>query len=174
MTKIKLICRSLLATLLLTACGGKGSGSGPASGLSIQGNWTIATTSASGDSTLQISLVSSACSVTTPIGTFTVHLPDQQVCFIADNNTGQGSISRVGAFIYPPQGVLAGVPSNPIYPGTNYLLDLLFVEAGQLGDFAVFDGAGSVNADGTMTGTFTCDPGTPVCSGISGTFSGTQ
>jgi hypothetical protein len=172
MTKTKLICTSLLATLFLPACGGKGPGS--PSGLSIQGSWTIATASASGDSTLQVSLVSSTCSVTTPIGTFTVHLPDQQVCFIADSNTGQGSIGGVGAFIYPPQGVLVGVPSNPIYPGTNYLLNLLFVEANQFGDFAVFDGTGSVNADGTMIGTFICDPGTPVCSGISGTFSGSQ
>ncbi len=167
--KIKLMLVSLLSTLLAAACGGGQSGS--EAKLSIQGTWTINSASVSGDSTLRATIVPSACSVTTPVGTFTVQGPS---CFIADNNTGQGSISGTGQFIYPPQGVLLGVPYNPVpvTEGSTVPVDLLFVEADQFGDFAVFDGTGTISVGSTMSGTWTCVPQTPVCLGDSGTFSG--
>jgi hypothetical protein len=94
-------------------------------------------------------------------------------CFIADDNTGQGSISGTGQFFYPPQGVLVGSSTNPIPSDSTAAINLLFVEADRYGDVAVFDGNGSVS-NGAITGTWACDPGTPVCTGVGGTFSGSQ
>lgn len=101
-------------------------------------------------------------------GTFTVEGP---ACFIADNNTGQGSISGTGSFIYPPAAVLIGVAANPAT--ANAPIDLLFAEADQFGDAAVFGGTGTVS-NRTITGTWACNPNSPVRFGLSGTFSGTQ
>jgi hypothetical protein len=90
----------------------------------IEGSWTITATETGGsNSVFNVALVSSACSVATPIGTFTVQGP---ACFIADDDTGQGSISGTGNFFYPPAGVLLGVPSNPASP--NASIDLLFAK----------------------------------------------
>jgi hypothetical protein len=94
-------------------------------------------------------------------------------CFIADNNTGQGSITGTGQFIYPPQGVLVGSSASAVSAGTSATIDLLFVEANQYGDVAVFDGNGTIN-NGTMTGTWVCNTNSPNCFGLSGTFSGSQ
>lgn len=62
---------------------------------SLQGMWTVTGKlgSQAGSGTYQVSLVSSPCSVTTTVGTFSMPGP---VCFIANNNTGQGSISGSG------------------------------------------------------------------------------
>jgi hypothetical protein len=108
--------------------------------------------------------------VSTPVGTFTVQGPS---CFIADDNTGQGTISGTGNFFYPPQGLLAGVPYNPTPSNGSATVDLLFVEADQFGDIAVANGIGTVT-NGTIAGTWTCNPDTPICTGLSGTFSGTK
>jgi len=141
------------------------------SNTSIPGSWSIVTTESEGsNNTLQVSLVSSACSVSTPVGTFTVQGPS---CFIADDNTGQGTISGTGNFFYPPQGLLAGVPYNPTPSNGSATVDLLFVEADQFGDIAVANGIGTVT-NGTIAGTWTCNPDTPICTGLSGTFSGTK
>ena len=164
---ITILAASILLLALTIGCGGSKSGSAKTS---IQGNWSVTTTDNTDGlhSVLQTTLVSSACTVSTPIGTFTVQGP---TCFIADNNTGQGSVSGTGSLIYPPQGVLVGVPANPA--PDNSSLNLLFVEADQFGDAAVFEGKGTV-ASGTMTGTWSCDSNSPICSGLNGTFSGTQ
>jgi hypothetical protein len=162
----------LLVGMLLSSCGSSSSqqpSPNSNSTTNIEGSWTITATEAGGsNSVFNVALVSSACSVGTPIGTFTVQGP---ACFIADDNTGQGSISGTGNFIYPPAGVLLGVPANPA--SANASLDLLFAEGNQFGDAAVFGGTGTVS-NGTITGTWSCNPGSPVCLGLSGTFSGTQ
>jgi hypothetical protein len=160
-------CMFLLA--LIAGCGG-GSSNYISPPPGVQGNWTVTTADdTNGDqSKLQATLVSSPCSVTTPIGTFTVQGP---VCVIADNNTGQGSVTGTGDLFYPPQGVLMGVNFNP--PPANSSLDLLFVEADSLGNVAVFDGVGIVNNE-VITGTWTCNVNSPGCAGLSGTFTATH
>jgi hypothetical protein len=161
----------VLAGMLLVSCGSNSSnGSQQAnSTTNIQGTWAITAAESGGSSSVfNVTLVSSPCSVATPIGTFTVQGPS---CFIADDNTGQGSISGTGSFFYPPQGVLIGVPANPASSSAS--IDLLFAEADQFGDAAVFGGTGTVS-NGTLTGTWSCNVNSPVCSGLSGTFSGTQ
>lgn len=166
--RLKLITVLALA-LLLSGCNAtKQAGSQPST-TDVQGNWVItASEVGSPNSVFTLSLVTSPCNVTAPIGTFTVQGP---ACFIADNDTGQGSISGTGSFFYPPQGVLMGVSQNPS-PG-NAAVNLLFVEADQFGDAVVFDGSGTVNGK-VITGKWTCDPNSPVCSGLSGTFTGTE
>ena len=166
----------LLAVIATVGCGGGSKNSTGGNGqngtsTSIHGAWTIvATEVGTPNSTFQVTLVSSACSVATPIGTFTVQGP---TCFIADDGTGQGSISGTGNFIYPPQGVLIGIASSPVPANTSATVDLLFAEADRLGDAAVFSANGTV-INGTMSGTWVCNPNSPVCAGESGTFTGTK
>lgn len=83
----------LILTLLIFAGGCNSSSSKKAGGTSMQGTWTVTgnvSGSQSGSGTYQVALVSSPCKVTTPVGTFSVQGPS---CFIANNNSGQGSIS---------------------------------------------------------------------------------
>jgi hypothetical protein len=167
MRKLFVILASLSVVMSLSSCGSSSSGNSTST-TKMQGKWTITATGTSSSSVFSATLVSSPCSVATPIGTFTVVEP---VCFIADDNTGQGSISGTGTFIYPPQGVLIGVPANPA--SGNASLELLFAEADQFGDAAVFGGTGTVS-NGTITGTWSCNPSSPACLGLSGTFSGKQ
>lgn len=163
----------ILFMACLIGCGSSKSNDNGQNGTatSIHGSWTITTTE-NGETpgTIQTTLISSTCSVSTPVGAFTVQGPN---CFIADDNSGQGSISGSGTFFYPPQGVLVGVPTSPVAADSSVPVDLLFVEADQYGDVAVFNGNGTI-INGTMTGTWTCNSASPVCSGLSGTFSGTK
>jgi len=160
----------VILVLLIALAIGCSSGQNGAN-TSALGSWSIVTTENGGSNgTLQVSLVSSACSVSTPVGAFTVQGPS---CFIADDNTGQGTISGSGNFFYPPQGVLVGVPYNPIPANNSATVDVLFVEADQFGDIAVFNGSGTVT-NGSLTGTWTCNADSPACAGLSGTFSGTK
>ncbi len=69
------------------------------------------------------------------------------------------------------QGVLIGVPSNPVPAGAT--LNLLFVAGDKNGNVVEGIGSGTVTK-GTMTGTGSCSPNTPMCQGVSGTFSGTH
>jgi len=62
------------------------------------------------------------------------------------------------------------VPSNPV--PANGTFNLLFVLGDQNGNLVEFTGGTVVT--GTMTGTGSCSPSTPMCQGVSGTFSGTQ
>jgi hypothetical protein len=119
--------------------------------------------------TYQVILVSSPCSVTTPVGTFSVQGP---VCFIANNNTGDGSISGTGlpsTSKNDGQGVLIGVPANPV--PANATANLLFVTADG-SNFVEFTGSGTVT-NGKLTGTGSCSADTPVCQGVSVTLTGT-
>ena len=166
--------RILIFVLLVFATGcssTKNAGSGPTT--SMPGTWTVTGNLGSqggGSSTYQVSLVSSPCSVTTPVGMFSVQGP---VCFTANNNSGQGSISGTGiptSTKSTGQGVLLGVAANPV--PANGTFNLIFVAGDASGVVVEFTGSGTVS-NGTMTGTGSCSSSTPVCQGISGTFSGT-
>src|SRR5262249_18631880 len=65
----------------------------------------------------------------------------------------------------------ARVPSNPV--PDNAIINMLFVAGENNGNFAEFTGSGSV-ANGKMTGTGSCSPSTPICQGVSATFSGNK
>jgi len=94
------------------------------------------------------------------------------VCFTANNNAGQGSISGTGlpsTSKNTGQGVLLGVAANPV--PANGTFNLLFVAGDAGGNFVEFTGSGTVS-NGTMTGTGSCSSSTPLCQGMSGTFSG--
>ena len=165
----RILMLMLLLLVFVAGCSSsKSSGGGP--GTSMQGTWTVTGNlgSQGGPGTYQVALVSSPCSVITPVGTFSVQGP---VCFIANNNTGQGSISGTGlpsSSKNTGQGVLIGVPSNPVPADATF--NLLFV-SDKNGNVVEFTGSGTV-ANGTMTGTGSCSPSTPMCQGVSATFSG--
>lgn len=166
-----LLCSLLVVAALLASCGSSSSssGSGSQTTTAFAGNWIItATETGTSGSVFTVTLVSSPCSVATPIGTFTVTGP---TCFIADDNSGQGSISGSGSFFYPPQGVLLGAAVSPA--SNNSSIDLLFAEADSFGDAAVFSGLGAVSSN-TITGSWSCNVNSPICLGRSGTFSGTR
>ncbi len=63
------------------------------------------------------------------------------------------------------------MPSNPVAAGATF--NLLFVAADGNGNVVEFTGSGTVT-NGTLTGTGSCSPSTPMCQGLSGTFSGNQ
>jgi len=161
----------LISLVFATGCGSsKSSGSGATT--AIPGTWTVTGNLASqgGSGTYQVLFVSSPCSVTTPVGMFSVQGP---VCFIASNNTAQGSISGTGlpsTAKNTGQGVLIGVAANPV--PANGTINVLFVAGDASGNFVEFTGSGTVS-NGTMTGTGSCSASTPLCQGMSGTFSGT-
>jgi hypothetical protein len=90
-------------------------------------------------------------------------------CYLADNSTGRGSVSGTGSFIYPPEGVLIG--QAPFSANNPVALTIFFIEKDTIGNVAEFDANGTLTASG-MSGTWTCDPMSTVCSGMSGTFSG--
>jgi hypothetical protein len=164
----------LILILIAFAAGcssSKNAGSGPAT--SMEGTWTVTGNlgSQGGSSTYQVVFVSSPCSVTSPVGTFSVQGP---VCFIANNNTGQGSISGTGlpsSSKNTGQGVLIGVASNPVPASGTF--NLLFVSGDASGNFVEFTGSGTVG-NGTLTGTGSCSSSTPICQGLSGTFSANE
>jgi hypothetical protein len=181
---MKTLCRlfgGLLVGLsfVLAGCGG-GSSSSSGSGshaLEISGGWTI---NVEGGNTLTANLVPSPCQVTTPIGTFSVYTDASltllaTTCFIADDNNGQGSISGTGQFFYPPQGVLLGVQADPVPANGSGPIGGLFVEADSLGDYAIFNANGTAQASSkSISGGFACNPVSPNCAGIAGTFTGTR
>jgi hypothetical protein len=170
--------RALILSLVVFAAGcnssnNAGGSSGKPSGTSMQGIWTVTATATAtgvcGLGTYKLTLVSSPCSVTTPVGVFSVQGP---ACFIANNNSGQGSISGTGLpsnLKATGQGVLIGVPPNPVPSGST--LNLLFVARNNSG-FVEFTGSGTVGS-GTMKGTGSCSSSTPICQGVTGTFSAT-
>jgi hypothetical protein len=166
--------KRILILILLVFAGGCSStkNAGAGAETSMLGAWTVTGNlgSQGGPGTYQVSLVSSPCSVTTPVGMFSVQGP---VCFIASNNSGQGSISGSGlpsTSKNTGQGVLIGVAANPV--PANGTFNLLFVAGDASGNFVEFTGSGTV-AGGTMTGTGSCSASTPLCQSLSGTFSGT-
>lgn len=167
---MKRISILILLAFAVGCSSAKNAGSGAMT--SMPGMWTVTGKLGShgGPGTYQVSLVSSPCSVTTPVGMFSVQGP---VCFIANNNSGQGSISGSGlpgTSKNTGQGVLIGVAVNPV--PANGTFNLLFVAGDAIGNFVEFTGSGTVS-NGKMTGTGSCSANTPMCQGMSGTFSGT-
>ncbi len=170
----------LILIVLAAGCGSNKTGSRQ-SGTSIDGMWGVSATATSpgnfgfqcpqdcGPGTYQVAFVSSPCNVTTPVGPFSVEGP---TCFIANNNSGQGSISGTGLSTTnknTQQGILIGVSSNPVPDGGTF--NLLFVAGDKNGNFVEGTASGTVSK-GSMTGTGSCSSNTPVCQGVSGTFSG--
>ena len=167
--------RLVILILVVFAAGCSSTKNSGGSGTSMQGMWTVtgnvSSQLGSESGTYQVALVSSPCSVTSPVGTFTV---DGPVCFIANNNSRQGSISGKGLLSSAKntgEGILIGVPSNPV-PG-DATINLLFVLGDANGNVVEFTGSGTVT-NGTMTGTGSCSTNTPTCQGMSATFSGTE
>jgi hypothetical protein len=163
----------LILIAFAAGCSNSSKNAGGGSGTSMQGMWTVTGNlgSQGGSGTYQVEFVPSPCSVTTPVGAFSVQ---GTVCFIANNNAGQGSISGSGLLSSSKntgEGVLIGLPSNPV--PANATVNLLFVVGDSSLTFAEFTGSGTVG-NGTMTGTGSCSPSTPMCQGVSATFSGTQ
>src|SRR5580698_3714159 len=133
----------LIVIVCSVGCSSNSSKSTAGSNTSMQGTWNATGSlsgSQSGSGTYQVSLVSSPCSVTTPVGSFSVQGP---VCFIANNNTAQGSISGSGlpsSSKNTGQGVLIGVAANPV--PANGTFNLLFVAGDAIGNFIEFTGSG--------------------------------
>jgi hypothetical protein len=168
------MARILILILILFAAGCSSTkSSGGGQGTTIQGTWAVTgNLSPQGVSgTYQVTFVSSPCSVTSPVGSFSVEGP---VCFIANNNSAQGSISGKGLLASAKntgEGVLIGASANPV--PDNSTLSLLFVLGEANGSFVEFTGSATV-ASGKMTGTGSCSTDTPMCQGMSATFSGTS
>ena len=171
MKRTSILISTLILTMLAAGCSSSSkSQSGP--GTSMLGTWSVTGNlgTMSGNETYQVVLVSSPCSVVSPVGTFSVQGP---VCFIANNNSGQGSISGKGLLSNANntgEGVLIGVAANPV-PASGSM-NLLFVLGESNGTFVEFTGSGTVS-NGTMTGSGSCSTDTPVCQGTSATFTGT-
>jgi len=158
---------SLILILIVFAAGCNSNSTGGGPGTSMQGTWTATgnLTTQSAVRTYQVALVSSPCSVTTPVGTFSVQ---GHACFTANNNTGQGSISGAGiGSSSKGQGVLIGVSANPVPAGGAF--NLVFVAGDGNGNFIEFTGSGTIS-NGMATGTGSCSPNTPACAGDSATF----
>ena len=163
--------RILILTLIVFVAGCNSAHNAGAKATSMQGTWTVNGTAdsdaQSGSVTCQVALISSSGSGNTPVGTFSVQGP---VCFIANNNSGQGSISGTGlpgTSKNNGQGVLVGTASNPV--PANATVNLLFV-AESNGTLLQFTGTATV-ANGTMKGSGSCSTSTPVCQGATATFS---
>jgi hypothetical protein len=166
----------MLIALIVFASGCSSStNSMKASGTPMTGTWAVTGSGqctpscGSPSGTYTVVLVSSPCSVTTPLGPFSVEGP---VCFIANNNSGNGSISGTGLPTTSKnngQGVLIGVPADPVPSGAT--ANLLFVAAFG-SNFVEFTGSGKVT-NKTLSGTGSCDTSTPACQGVSVTFSAT-
>lgn len=151
---------------------------GTVSGTSMdQGTWTVtgnlqcAVCGSSAPKTYKVVFVTSPCTVTTPVGAFSVQGP---ACFVANNNTGKGSISGTGIPNSPEgaggNGVLIGAPSNPV--PTNATINMIFV-SGSKHDLVEFIGNATI-ANGKVTGTGSCSANTPICQDAIATFSGIQ
>jgi hypothetical protein len=83
------------------------------------------------------------------------------------SSNGSGSAGSNGV---EPLTFTIGVPTNPAPNGSTF--NIQYAEADNATVWQM-DGTGTVN-NGTASGTWVCDPSTPACSGITGTFTATQ
>jgi len=158
--------------------GATGSGGASTGTTEMSGTWSASGTGActSGctgvTASYQVKLVSSPCSVTTPLGVFSVQ---GSVCFIANNNSGSGSIAGSGIPTSSKslgQGVLVGTAADPV--PDNSTVNLVFVSAASGGKFTEFTGTATV-VGGKMTGSGVCSSAsTSSCTGTSATFTATH
>ena len=144
----------------------------------LAGTWTASgtgkTSTMSATGTFQVKLVSSACSVTTPVGVVSV---PGTVCFIANNNSGNGGIA--GTSISPTsktlgQGILVGVAADPV--PDNATINMVFVSATNGGKaFQEFTGTATI-VSGRMMGSGSCNSSvsTSNCVGASAAFTATH
>ena len=172
MKSIFVVIATVMFVVFTAGCNSSSNTTGT-TGTSMQATWAVTgnlqCTPSCGLRTgsYQVALVPSPCSVDSPLGTFSVQ---GSVCFIANNNTGNGSIAGTGlpaSSKNTSEGVLIGAPANPAPDGST--INLLFVAAAS-GSFAEFTGTGTVT-NGKWTGTASCSADTPVCQGVSATFS---
>lgn len=67
-----------------------------------------------------------------------------------------------------------GVPTNPVPNGSTFNIQYAEADGDATSpEYYQMDGTGTIN-NGTASGTWVCDPSTPECSGITGTFTATQ
>ena len=141
------------------------------------GTWNVSVTGTFGTSTVpgtfQVKLISSACSVTTPLGVFSVQ---GSACFIANNNSGAGAISGVSIPSTSKnlgQGILVGVASDPV--PDNSPINMVFVSSQSGGkSFQEFTGTATISA-AKMTGSGACSTAsTASCTGAAATFTATH
>jgi len=170
----------LVVTAGVSGCSSNGttgsSGGGSTPTTEIAGTWNVTGTGTSGSTIIsgsyQVKLVTSACSVTTPVGVFSAQ---GSVCFIANNNSQAGSIAGAGIPTSSKslgQGVLVGVAADPV--PDNSTVNLVFVSSASGGKFSEFTGTATV-VGGKMTGTGACSSAsTASCTGASATFTGTH
>jgi hypothetical protein len=163
--------RILIAMLIVFLAGCSVGKNGSDSGTSMEGTWTVNGNldSLNGAGTYQLALVPSPCTVTNTLGSFSVQGP---ICFVANNYNNKGSISGTGlpgSSKNMGEGVLIGVPSDPVHANTAF--HLLFVLGDRNGNIVEFTGSGTVG-NGVMTGVGSCSATTPICQGVNATFSG--
>jgi hypothetical protein len=139
----------------------------------LSGTWNVTgtgkTSTSSATGTFQVKLVSSPCTVATPVGTFTA---SGSTCFIANNNSGLGAIT--GASVSSAnknlgQGILIGVAADPV--PDNATINMVFVSAYNGGKtFQEFTGTASI-VSGKMTGSGSCSTAsTALCTGATASF----
>ena len=174
--------------------GGGSTNTGSTSGAgttSMAGTWTVTGTgtcsgtncgydAGSATATYSVILSASPCTVSTPLGSFSV---SGSTCFIANNNATNGAITGTYTGVYGGKpngpitlsknsgvGVLVGVPSNPV--PDNSTVNLVFVSTVNKTSYAEFTGTGTIAA-GKLTGTGTCSTATAICAGSSVSFTAT-
>jgi hypothetical protein len=159
---------------LCVACGcGSHQASQPATSTSpsLSGSWTVqltmnGTTQNLFQATLtQEAQVASGCNVATQQGTIASSALGLSGCFIADDFSGQGSLSCPPC-IFQPQAILVYTTANSDDIG------LLVLQSDPVGAIFEFSGNG-VFAGGMMSGNWVCDSLT-TCQGWSGSLTATQ
>ena len=137
----------LLALVVTAGCssnGSSGAGGGSTATTELSGTYNVSgtgtCTSGCGvvSATYTVKLVSSPCTVTTPVGAFTV---GGSVCFTANNNTAAGSISGTNIPTTAKnlgQGLLVGAAADPV--PDNSTVNIMFVSAASGGKFYEFTG----------------------------------
>jgi len=173
---ILLLCLVSLA-LILPGCGSSSSSTTSQPMDITSGTWTITATTSSGNSIMTATFTTFPCSQTsTYIGPTWIYSgafsTKAGVCL-----TGGTPTSKTTGFT--PQGLVFGVAANPVpangtttmTSGAAYFADL--DSDGTDSDLYDLTGTFTASTKG-LSGTYTCDPACPTCTGKSGTFSGTM
>ncbi len=85
-------------------------------------------------------------------------------------STPQNITSSNGTTGVLPLNFIIGVQTNPVPNASTFNIQYAEQDDSSLWQM---DGTGTIN-NGTASGTWVCDPSTPACSGITGTFTATQ
>jgi hypothetical protein len=103
-------------------------------------------------------------------------------CFVALGGGANGTVNGVPDSNITstntdalPLNFIIGVPTNPVSNGSVFNIQYAEIDGGDTPSGVwQMDGTGTINSDGTATGTWVCDSSTSSCSGITGTFTATQ